>query len=316
MPTESPFPLRTDRLTLRLHEPRDRDALLSYYGDPDVARYLLEGPWDEATADEMLAKRVVRVGIDSSARALALVIEHDGLVVGDVALWATDETGMTGEIGWVCHPGAAGRGYATEAAAAVLALAFERYGMHRVVAQMDARNMGSARLCERIGMVSEGVSRRDWWSKGEWTSSLTYSALATDAPRDHGDAIVVSAVTMRDADGRVLAVRKRGTSIFMQPGGKPDPGESPEACAVREVREELGLVLAPEQLELVGVRRTAAANEAGRPLLATVFRHPHLSGSSSPEVVPAAEIEAVRWVDPREPLPDDIAPLLRSLLED
>jgi 8-oxo-dGTP pyrophosphatase MutT (NUDIX family) len=196
----------------------------------------------------------------------------------------------------------------------VLRLAFERYGMHRVEAQMDARNVGSASLCSRIGMMSEGLRRRDWWSKGEWTDSLTYAALSTDAPRDHGDAIVVSAVTLRDADGRVLTVRKRGTGLFMQPGGKPDPGESPEACALREVHEELGLTLDPRTLELTGVHRTAAANEAGRPLLATVFAHPHLSSASAPEVTPEAEIEEVRWLDPRRPLPDDIAPLLRSIV--
>ncbi len=311
---DSPFPLRTERLTLRLHEAGDRDALLAYYGLPEVARYLPWGPWSEATADERIAERLGRVGLDTPSRRLALVVEHDGRVVGDVVLWATDGTGMTAEIGWVLRPDAEGQGFASEAAATVLRLAFERYGAHRVVAQMDARNDASARVCERIGMRREGVARRDWWAKGEWSDTLVYGALATDAPRDHGDAIVVSAVTMRDADGRVLTVRKRGTALFMQPGGKPEPGESPEACALREVEEELGLALAPEQLDLVGVFRTAAANEAGRPLLATVFTHPHLAGESSPAVTPAAEIDAVRWVDPREPLPDDIAPLLRHLL--
>lgn len=314
MPADQPFTLRTERLTLRLHEPRDRDALLSYYGDPKVARFLLEGPWDEATTSTKLAERIARTGLDSPARALALVVELEGRVIGDVALWATDETGAKGEIGWVFHPDAEGHGYATEAAAAVLQLAFERYGLHRVEAQMDARNVGSASLCARIGMLREGLRRRDWWSKGEWTDSLMYAALATDQPRDHGDAIVVSAVTLRDAEGRVLTVRKRGTSIFMQPGGKPDPGESPEACALREVREELGLDLDPRRLELTGVYRTAAANETGRPLIATVFSHPHLSAESTPDVAPAAEIEEVRWLDPRERLPDDTAPLLRLLL--
>ncbi|MCB5991411.1 NUDIX domain-containing protein [Janibacter melonis] len=126
--------------------------------------------------------------------------------------------------------------------------------------------------------------------------------------------MVVSAVTLRDADGQVLTVRKRGTSLFMQPGGKPEPDESAHACAVREVEEELGLRLDPDLLRLVGVHRTAAANEAGQDLLATVFEHPALEGQSAPVVHPAAEIEQVRWLDPREPLPDDLAPLLLLLL--
>lgn len=138
---------------------------------------------------------------------------------------------------------------------------------------------------------------------------------ATSAPFAPDGPIVVSAVTLRDADGRVLTVRKRGTRLFMQPGGKPEGGESAAECAVREVREELGLELDPGALELVGVHRTDAANEAGRSLIATVFDHPHLTRVTAPRVDPAAEIAEVRWLDPREPLPGDLAPLLHLLLD-
>ncbi len=132
-------------------------------------------------------------------------------------------------------------------------------------------------------------------------------------PPDDGP-IVVSAVTLRDADGRILTVRKRGTSMFMQPGGKPEGDESPAACALREVHEELGLDLSPEELEAKGVHRTDAANEAGRALVASVFEHPHLRATRAPRVTPAAEIEEVRWLDPREPLPADTAPLLHLIV--
>nr|WP_240312338.1 NUDIX domain-containing protein [Janibacter anophelis] len=126
--------------------------------------------------------------------------------------------------------------------------------------------------------------------------------------------MVVSAVVLPDAEGAVLTVRKRGTAAFMHPGGKPEPGESPAECAVREVEEELGLELDRARLELVAVHRTAAANEAGRSLIASVFRHPVLEGETRPEVAPAAEIEEVRWTDPSQPLPDDAAPLLRLVV--
>ena len=95
----------------------------------------------------------------------------------------------------------------------------------------------------------------------------------------------------------------------------PEPGETAAQCALREVEEELGLVLDAERLELVAVHRTAAANEAGRPLIASVFRHPHLSHVSGPVVHPAAEIDEVRWTAVDEPLPDDVAPLLRWLVD-
>lgn len=311
----TPFlPIRTERLLLRPHAESDLDALLDYHSRPEVAQYLPFHAWTRESGRDHLAKRIERGGIDTPSCALGLVVEHEGRVIGDVVLWATDETRAKGEMGWAFHPDVAGRGFATEAAAAVLEIGFARYGMHRVVAQLDARNTASAALCERLGMTLEARHRQDYWSKGEWANSLVYAALASDRPRDVGDAIVVSAVVLEDANGHVLIVRKKGTTSFMHPGGKPEPGEAPERCAVREVEEELGLVLEPELLDLVAVHRTAAANEAGRPLIASVFSHPHLAGRSRPEVVPAAEIEEVRWLDPAADLPDDAAPLLRVLV--
>lgn len=308
------LPVHTERLTLRAHTEGDLEALLTYYADPAVARYLLTPPWTETSGREELSRLVNRRGLESPSRALALVVEHEGRVIGDVALWATDETGAKGEIGWVFHPDAGGRGFATEAAGALLEIGFAHYGMHRIAAQMDARNAASATLAERVGMHLEATHRQDCWSKGEWTDSLVYAALASDRPRDVGDAIVVSAVVLADAEGAVLTVRKRGTDAFMHPGGKPEEGETPMHCAIREVEEELGLELEPERLDLVAVHRTEAANESGRPLLASVFRHPRLEGRSRPEVTPSAEIEEIRWVDPAGPLPVDAAPLLRLLV--
>ncbi|WP_408626054.1 NUDIX domain-containing protein, partial [Burkholderia cenocepacia] len=48
--------------------------------------------------------------------------------------------------------------------------------------------------------------------------------------------ITVSAVCF-SRDGRILTVRKRGTSMFMLPGGKPEGDESAAECAAREVHE-------------------------------------------------------------------------------
>ncbi|AEG45634.1 GNAT family N-acetyltransferase [Isoptericola variabilis] len=179
-PDATPVPLTTGRLTLRLYQPDDAGPSLEYYGDPEVVRYLLEDPWTPEDAEARIAKRMARTGIGEPGSALALVVEHEGVVVGDVALWTTGDTVSRGEVGWVVHPAHTGRGYATEAMRALLGLAFGYYGMHRVVAQLDARNERSARLCERLGMRQEGHLRQDWWSKGEWTDTLVYGMLAEE----------------------------------------------------------------------------------------------------------------------------------------
>ena len=117
--------------------------------------------------------------------------------------------------------------------------------------------------------------------------------------------IQVSAVVLRDDQGRVLTVRKRGTSRFMFPGGKREPGESFEQAAVREAAEEVGIVLDPKQLVPLGTFTTAAANEDGHQVQAWVFEHPRVQAEA-----PGAEIEELRWQDPALPYPDDLAPLL------
>ncbi|SKU26900.1 MutT/NUDIX family protein [Mycobacteroides abscessus subsp. abscessus] len=91
--------------------------------------------------------------------------------------------------------------------------------------------------------------------------------------------IRVSAVVLRDDRGAVLTVRKRGSTRFMLPGGKPDRGENAAQTAVREVREELSVHLEPSALRPLGVFRAAAANEPGFDVESTVFEHPSVSVS-------------------------------------
>ena len=122
--------------------------------------------------------------------------------------------------------------------------------------------------------------------------------------------ITVTALCLLDARGHLLLVRKRGTSMFMQPGGKPEPGETPAETGARELSEELGLAVAPEDLTLLGTWRGPAANEADTLLVATVFRCPLTA-----EPLPAAEIEELAWLDlgaagDRE----DLAPLLTDFV--
>ncbi|RAX15453.1 NUDIX domain-containing protein [Pseudarthrobacter sp. AG30] len=123
------------------------------------------------------------------------------------------------------------------------------------------------------------------------------------------DRIVVSAVCVFDDAGRLLTVRKRGTAMFMHPGGKPEPGETAVQAAARELAEEVGIVVPPQELELMGVWVADAANEAATDIEATVFLAP-----GTWQANPAAEIAEIRWLDyagrDGACLPADLAPLL------
>lgn len=113
-------------------------------------------------------------------------------------------------------------------------------------------------------------------------------------------------MVLHNEQGHILTVRKRGTSRFMLPGGKPEPGESPTETALREVAEEIGAVLDPARLHYVGTFRAPAANEDGFEVEGAAYSHP-----APTEVHIANEIEEVRWLDPNpEQWPADLAPLL------
>ncbi len=109
---------------------------------------------------------------------------------------------------------------------------------------------------------------------------------------------------MLDPQGRLLTVRKRGTKRFMLPGGKPEPGEDALSTAVREAREELGVVLEPDKMRSLGTFTTLAANEPGAQLVASVFEHDYVAG-----VRPCAEIAQARWEEPGDGPRPDAAPL-------
>ncbi|WP_167050985.1 GNAT family protein [Salinibacterium sp. ZJ77] len=173
------LPLATERLILRLHRPDDAGWLRRVFMRPDVDRYLLR-TWTEEDAAARAAERLARTDLDGETGALSLVVEHDGAPVGDLVLWLTDAEHRVAEIGWVIDPEHSGRGFARESVAALLDLAFEHCRLHRVAAQMDARNTRSARLAESVGMRQEAFLRQDCWNKGEWTDTLIFGMLESD----------------------------------------------------------------------------------------------------------------------------------------
>jgi 8-oxo-dGTP diphosphatase len=132
----------------------------------------------------------------------------------------------------------------------------------------------------------------------------------TDTPQR---VIRIAAAVIVDDAGRVLLVRKRGTDRFMQAGGKIDPGESASEAVVRELEEELGLVVDAAVLDYWGRFTAVAANELDHVVDAEAFflALPRAIASS---VAAAAEIEELVWAQPNEALALPLAPLTRDIL--
>lgn len=117
--------------------------------------------------------------------------------------------------------------------------------------------------------------------------------------------IDVVAALVTDPVGRVLLVRKRGTHAFMNPGGKPEEGESAVHALRRELAEEVGLEVDAGDLEPLGTFVAAAANEPDHEVRAVVYA----LRLADPGHEVGAEIEESTWVDPHDVGDVVVAPL-------
>ena len=131
-----------------------------------------------------------------------------------------------------------------------------------------------------------------------------------EAPAGPPQAVLrVAAAIVTDPEGRCLLVRKAGTSVFMQAGGKLDPGESALDALTRELREELDVELDESTAEYLGVFRAEAANEPHTIVSAAVF-----ALETAAEISPHGEIEELLWVDDLDSVTVELAPLSRDEL--
>ena len=168
------LPIRTERLTLRALTADDLDNHLRLYGDPAVVRYLYDEPLNRETAADHLEKRLQSTFPEEGAW-LNLAVEDDGTYLGEVGVCVRSAEHRQCEVGYVFLPEAAGQGFATEATVAMVDLAFSELDAHRVVGRLDARNDGSARVLERVGMRREAHMRENEYVKGEWTDEVVYA---------------------------------------------------------------------------------------------------------------------------------------------
>jgi RimJ/RimL family protein N-acetyltransferase len=179
LPWTPDYPVRTGRLDLRPHTAGDLDDLFAFHSDPHVVRYI---PWPARTRDETrtaLDAKLPRHRVDAEGEWLVLAMEHRATrrVIGEVLLRCADAEAGEGELGYALHAGYQRQGYASEAARAMLGLAFGSFGLSRVTAVLDVRNAASAGLLEKLGFVRESVATGQMF-KGELVDEAHYAITA------------------------------------------------------------------------------------------------------------------------------------------
>ena len=244
----TPFPdqLRSPRLLLRLPEPADAPEIARLLGDWETVRYTarIPHPYAPGMAEEWIevARRSREAG---AAIDYVLVRPGDGALLGAIHLGID---GRVGEIGyWLGRPWW-GRGLMTEAAHALLDLAFATCGLEAVGAGALAANVGSIRVLQQAGMRFVGTRLDPAPARGAEFELLWHEIERETWRKRKGrdlPLLLVSAVALIDADGRVLLAErppgKAMAGLWEFPGGKVHDDETPEQALIRELHEELGI---------------------------------------------------------------------------
>jgi [ribosomal protein S5]-alanine N-acetyltransferase len=175
------LPIRTRRLELVPPGLDHVGALVALLRDPSVARWTLYIPHPysaiQARKDVLRAQDWRRKGRGVSRFVVRRV---DSTLVGGVVLYPLDERNASAEVGvWLGRP-FRHQGYAEEAVQALVKVAFERLGLHRVQATVFAENASAIRLLRRCGFRYEGRVRDEARKNGVWQSTRRFALLATD----------------------------------------------------------------------------------------------------------------------------------------
>jgi RimJ/RimL family protein N-acetyltransferase len=177
------WPKHTERLVLRPVTKDDLEAMWRIRRQESVGRWMGSASQDFDAFAEFISTPE-RMGV-------TLVIERDGRLIGDLMLapespWSQVEVAdqarsVQAEIGWCLDPAFEGNGYATEAVAELVRVAFEELGLRRLVAHCFAANEPSWRLMERLGMRREAHTVKESLHRnGEWMDGFSYALLAEE----------------------------------------------------------------------------------------------------------------------------------------
>ena len=174
-------PLQSERLTMRVYARSDIPALMPLIGAREVAATTLRipHPYTESDARDFIVSTEEDLSSGRGLRLGIILRERDTLCGGVGLVIEPDD--RHAELGyWVGVP-YWGKGYATEAARAVVKYGFGTLGLHRIFASHFANNPASARVLRKIGMRHEGTLRAHVLKWGQFLDLEMYGKLASDA---------------------------------------------------------------------------------------------------------------------------------------
>ena len=173
--------ITTKRLLLREFREDDWRAVLGYQRDP---LYLCYYPWEDRDEKDARAFvdmfRMWQSELPRRQFQLAIIRHEDGLLIGNCGIRRKPDNDWEADIGYELSPQYWGRGYATEAACAIVNFGFGELGLQRISSWCIADNVASTRVLERLGFRQEGRLTRNEYFKGRWWDTLLFALLAEE----------------------------------------------------------------------------------------------------------------------------------------
>ncbi|MBR4881467.1 MAG: GNAT family N-acetyltransferase [Clostridia bacterium] len=157
--------IETERLILRHMKVTDARDMYDYAHRPEVTKYLLWAPHDGLEYTRSYLKQVERCYRQGTFHDFGVILKENNRFIGTCGFARIDKANSTAEAGYVLNPDYWGRGLATEALSAVIALGFEKRGFNRIESKYMVNNLASRRVMEKSGMTFEGVLRQSIFVK-------------------------------------------------------------------------------------------------------------------------------------------------------
>jgi 8-oxo-dGTP diphosphatase len=256
-PTTPRFvPLKTERLTLRPFQPADAPNLHRLINNFDIAKMLelVSFPYSREQAEDWIKSSNQNLAAGTACQLAITGQESDHeVLVGGVGI-TIDRPSRTGRLGYWVGQKYWGHGVATEAAGRLTSWSLANLEIDRITAGVATDNPASAAVLRRIGFRQVGADHHHFASRSAdvpiWMFEATRddvfgrTEIATTEPGAK-PLLLVAACALVDVDGRVLLARrpegKKMAGLWEFPGGKLNPGETPEQALIRELKEELGI---------------------------------------------------------------------------
>jgi RimJ/RimL family protein N-acetyltransferase len=138
----TPTQLTTERLALRWLDKNDAAAQFALFSDPGVMEFIAE-PWTQLTQAEDALEQALASYRDGSNLVFAVELRDTGELIGNVNLHRFFESNRRCEVGYAIGSAHQGRGYATEALAAVIEYGFRELDINRFEADVNPANVAS-----------------------------------------------------------------------------------------------------------------------------------------------------------------------------